>query len=178
MKLGILFRLFLISVICSTSGMARAVLITMDVDSVCTISDYDLSHAGNELRIDYSITNTTQSTNMDDALYRILIPSGIDQTIYSIQVPEQWTGVVGSDDIELYTLNGYEAIQCGETKLFSIFARNAGNELAEIQAMTSIGDWAVPDIAYVPNGQVPEPATFVLLALGAFWLKRSNQTLL
>ena len=167
-------RVYLIFVTCFIAGTGQAALITMEIDSSIMISDYDLSHAGNELKIDYLISNTTQTNYLDDALYRILIPAGTNQTIYAVQVPDQWIAVVGSDDIELYTLNGYEAIQCGQTKLFSVFAYNQGRDLAEIQAMTSIGDWAVPETASVPNGQIPELATVVLFALGACLLKRRD----
>lgn len=171
-KYKFLSTCLLIAIPCLNTRTVSAALITMDISSTCIVSDYDLSHPGDELRIDYLIENTTQTGNIDDSLYRILIPAGIDQTIYSVQVPEEWIAVVGSDEIELYTLNGYEAIQCGETKLFSIFAFNQGREPAEIQAMTSIGDWAIPVSAYVPNGQIPEPVTFTLLALGASLIKR------
>ena len=129
---------------------------------------------GNELKIDYLIQNTTQSSSLSDALYRILIPAGTDQTIYAVQVPDPWVAVITSNQIELYTFNGYEAIQCGESKLFSVFAHNQGQSTEEIQAMTSIGDWAVPEFAYVPNGQVPEPATLSLLIFGICLLKRRN----
>jgi len=149
---------------------ASAALITMDIDAVCSVSDYDLIDSGDELRIEYLISNTTQSENSDDALYRILIPAGINQSIYSVHVPEHWVALVHSDNIELYTLNSSEDILCGETKSFTIYARNAGKEEAEIQAMTSIGDWAIPVNAFVPNGQIPEPATILLLACGAFVL--------
>lgn len=149
---------------------ASAALITMDIDAVCSVSDYDPSESGNELKIEYLVTNTTQSENSDDALYRILVPAGINQSIYSVHVPDNWVALVRSDQIELYTLNSYEDILCGETKSFTIYARNTETEEAEIQAMTSMGDWAIPANAYVPNGQIPEPATILLLACGAFAL--------
>ncbi len=149
---------------------ANAALITMDIDAVCSISDYDPSDSGGELKIEYLISNTTQSCGFSDALYRILIPAGINQSIYSVHVPDHWVALVHSDNIELYTLNGYEAVQCGETKAFSIYARNTGKQEAEIEAMTTLGDWAIPVNASVPSGHIPEPATILLLACGAFVL--------
>ncbi len=152
------------------SGTASAALITMDIETICTVSDFDVSAPGSELKIDYLVSNTTLSSNSDDGLYRILIPAGINQSIYSVHVPDNWVALVRSDNIELYTLNGYEDVQCGETKTFSIFARNTAKEKAEIQAMTSIGDWAIPVYADIPV--VPEPATLLLLTCGACFLKR------
>ncbi len=173
-KQKVLVQAYMISAICLTVNLAHGALITMDIDSSISISDFDLSHVGNELKIDYLIENTTQSSDLSDALYRILIPAGTDQTIYAVQVPDPWVAVITGNQVELYTFNGYEAIQCGESKLFSIFAYNQGQSTEEIQAMTSIGDWAVPDIAYVPNGQVPEPATMSLFIFGICLLKRRN----
>lgn len=174
LKKDVLLKCCLLSVVLLLAGTASAALITMDIEALCTISDYDQSAAGNELRIDYQISNTTQSENLDDALYRILIPVGVNQSIYSVHVPDNWVALVRSDDIELYTLNGYEAIQCEESQTFSIYARNTGTEESETQAMTSIGDWAAPVFANVPNGQIPEPATILLLASGVYLMKRRN----
>lgn len=168
-KKSILFLITLLIV-----SAANAALITMDINAECTISDFDLSHSGNELHIEYLVTNTTQSSGISDALYRILIPAGINQSIYSVHVPDHWVALVHSEDIELYTLNGYEAIQCGEAKSFSIYARTTGKEEAEIEAMTTLGDWAVPVNASVPNGQIPESATLFLLACGGLYLKRKS----
>ena len=173
-KRNVLSKCCLFSIVLIMASTASSALITMDIDALCTVSDYDLSDTGDELRIDYLISNTTQSSGISDALYRILIPAGINQSIYSVQVPDQWVAVVRSDDIELYTLNGYEAIQCGESKTFSIYAHHTEKEEAEIQAMTSIGDWAIPVGADIPTGQVPEPATIILLVSGVCFLKRRN----
>lgn len=173
-KLKVLVQVYLISAICLAANLAHGALITMEIDTSSSISDFDLSHTGNELKIDYLIENTTQSNNLSDALYRVIIPAGTAQTIYAVQVPDEWTAVISNEEIELYTLNGFKAIQCSESKLFSIFAHNQGQSTEEIRAMTSIGDWAVPDIAYVPNGQVPEPATIGLLACGICLLRRRN----
>ncbi len=173
-KLRVLKQVYLIAAICLMVNTGYSAIITMDIDASSSISDFDLSHIGDELKIDYTIQNSTQNGYFDDALYRIIIPAGTDQSIYAVQVPEEWTAVVSNDEVELYTFNGFEAIQCGESKLFSIFAFNQGYALQEIQAMTSIGDWAVPDIAYVPNGQVPEPATIGLLFCGTCLLKRRS----
>ena len=173
-KRNALSKCCLFSIVLVLASTASAALITMDIEALCTESDYDLSNAGNELKIDYLISNTTQSENSDDALYRILIPAGINQSIYSVHVPDHWVALVRSDEIELYTLNGYEAILCGELKSFSIYARNTGKEEAQMQAMTTIGDWAVPATAFVPNGQVPEPATLLLLASGVCLIKRRD----
>ena len=173
-KLRILKRVCLIAAICLMVSTGYSTIITMDIDTSSSISDFDLSHIGDELKIDYLIGNTTQTSNLDDALYRILLPAGTDQTIYAVQVPDEWTAVITSDEIELYTFNGYEAIQCGESKLFTVFAYNPGQDMAEFQAMTSIGDWAIPELAYVPNGQVPEPATICLLICGIGFLRRNS----
>ena len=173
-KLKVLVQAYLISAICLMANTGYSALITMEIDSSSSISDFDLSHTGDELRINYTIKNSTQNGYFDDALYRIIIPAGTDQTIYAVQVPDPWVAVITSNQIELYTFNGYEAIQCGESKLFSVFAHNQGQAMEEIQAMTSIGDWAVPEFAYVPNGQVPEPATLCLLIGGICLLKRRN----
>lgn len=173
-KQKVLVRVYMICVICLLANLAHGALITMDIDTSISISDFDSSHVGNELRIDYLIENTTQSSNLDDALYRIIIPVGTSQTIYAVQVPDEWTAIITSDEVQMYTFNGYEAIQCGESKLFSIFAFNQGYAMEEIQAMTSIGDWAAPDFAYVPNGQVPEPTTICLLIGGICMLKKRN----
>ena len=173
-KQKLLVRVYMICVICLLVNLGHGALITMDIDTSSSISDFDSSHVGNELKIDYLIENTTQSSDLSDALYRILIPAGTDQTIYAVQIPDPWVAVITGGQVELYTFNGYEAIQCGESKLFSIFAYNQGQSTKEIQAMTSIGDWAVPDIAYVPNGQVPEPATMSLFVFGICLLKRRN----
>ncbi len=164
----------IVFVTCLMANLAHGALITMDIGSSISISDFDMSHIGDELKIDYLIENTTQSSDLSDALYRILIPAGTDQTIYAVQVPDPWVAVITGNQVELYTFNGYEAIQCGESKLFSIFAYNQGQSMEEIQAMTSIGDWATPDFAYVPNGQVPEPTTICLLIGGICLLKRRN----
>ena len=171
-KRNILSKCCLFSIVLIMASTTSAALITMDIEALCAESDYDLSSAGDELRIDYLISNTTQSTNLDDALYRILIPAGVNQSIYSVQVPDQWVAVVSADDVELYTLNGYQAIQCGESKSFTIYARNTEKEEAQIQAMTSIGDWAMPVSADIPTGQVPEPTTLLLLAGGVCLLRR------
>ncbi len=173
-KRNILLKCCLFSVIGLMAFTAEAGLITMEVDSTSILSDFDISTTGDELKIDYLVSNATQTSNIDDALYRILIPAGSNQSIYAVHVPDQWVAVVGIDQIEMYTLNGYEAIQCGESKSFSVFAHNPGKDTVEIQAMTSIGDWAVPVTAYVPNGQIPEPATILLMGVGVCWLKRRN----
>ncbi len=173
-KQKVLVQVYMISAICLMANLAHGALITMDIDTSSSISDFDISHVGNELKIDYLVQNTTQSSNLDDALYRVLIPAGTNQTIYAVQVPDPWVAVITSNQIELYTFNGYEAIQCGESKLFSIFAYNQGQSAEEIQAMTSIGNWAIPDTAYVPNGQVPEPGTIALLAFGICLLKKQS----
>ena len=173
-KQNVLVTVFVMSVTCFIAGSGHAALITMEIDASSMMSDYDLSHTGNELKIDYAISNTTQSSGFSDALYRILIPAGVEQTIYAVQVPDEWTAVITRDEIELYTLNGYKAIQCGESKVFSIYAYNTGKEDTQIQAMTSMGDWAIPELAIVPNGQIPEPATILLLASGVCFLKRRH----
>jgi len=167
-------HVYIILVICLITGLSQAALITMDIDTFCTVSDFDISDEGDELRMDYQISNTTESTNLDDALYRILIPAGVNQSIYSVHVPDNWVALVRSEEIELYTLNGYEAIQCGETKIFSIFAKNTGKAEAQIQAMTSIGDWAIPVNDFVPTGQIPEPATLLLMVSGFCLMKRRH----
>ncbi len=174
-KQKVLVQVYLIIfVTCLMVNLGHGALITMYIDSSISISDFDLSHMGDELKIDYLIQNTTQTSNLDDALYRMIIPAGTNQSIYAVQVPDEWTAIVSSDEVQIYTFNGYEAIQCGESKLFSIFAFNQGHALEEIQAMTSIGDWATPELTYVPNGQVPEPATIGLLACGICMLRRRN----
>ena len=167
-----MFKQSLLLIVLLVIPTANAALITMDIDAVCSIADYDPSDSGNELKIEYLITNTTESSGILDALYRMLIPAGINQSIYSVLVPDNWVALVRSDEIELYTLNSYEAIQCGETKSFSIFARNSGTEEVEIQAMTTIGDWAIPVSADVPNGQIPEPTTLLLLASGIYFIRK------
>ena len=173
-KLKVLVRVYLIGAICLMTNIGHAALISMDINASSSISDFDLSHIGDELKIDYLIENTTQTSNLDDALYRMIIPAGTNQSIYAVQIPDEWTAIVSSDEVQIYTFNGYEAIQCGESKLFSIFAFNQGHALEEIQAMTSIGDWAEPEFAYVPNGQIPEPATIGLLLCGIGFLRRRN----
>jgi len=173
-KLRVLKQVYLVAAICLIASTGYSAIITMDIDASSSISDFDLSHIGDELKIDYLIENTTQNDYLIDALYRIVIPAGTDQTIYAVQVPDEWTAVISTDEIQVYTLNGYEAIQCGESKLFSIFAYNQGQSMNEIQAMTTIGDWAEPELAYVPNGQVPEPATICLLIGGVCLLRRRN----
>jgi hypothetical protein len=171
LKFKILIQICLVSVICNS---VHATLITMDIHTTSSISDFDMSDVGNELKIDYVIENTTQGY-FGDSLYRIIIPAGTNQSVYAVQVPDEWTATITSDETEIYTLNGYQAIQCGENKSFSIFAYNEGIELQEIQAMTSLGDWAESELAFVPNGQVLEPATMVLLACGMLMIKRKNQ---
>ncbi|MBI9018777.1 MAG: PEP-CTERM sorting domain-containing protein [Phycisphaerae bacterium] len=156
------------------AGMINAALIEINITTTSNIADFDLSEPGSELKIDYLVKNTTQSENLDDAIYRILIPAGINQSIYSVHVPDNWVALVRSDEIELYTLNSYEDILCGETKSFTIYAKNTMTEQAQIQAMTSIGDWAAPVNADIPTGQVPEPTTLLLLASGAYLMKRRN----
>ncbi len=173
-KQKVLVQVYLISAICLMANTGYSTSITMDIDSSISISDFDLSHIGDELKIDYLIGNTTQTSNLDDALYRMIIPAGTNQSIYAVQVPDEWTAIVSSDEVQIYTFNGYEAIQCGESKLFSLFAFNQGHALEEIQAMTSMGDWASPEFAYVPNGQVPEPTTMCLLIGGICMLRRRN----
>lgn len=161
------------SIVCLTASLGYSALITMDISATSNISDYDLSNTGNELKIDYVVQNTTQGYLMD-GIYRVLIPAGTLQTVYAVQVPDEWMAVITSNEIEIYTLNAYEAIQCGDSKLFSIYAYNEGKDVAEIQAMSSLGDWATPKLAYVPNGQVPEPTTILLIGSGAFMIKRKN----
>lgn len=173
-KLKVFKRVFLIAAICLMVSTGYSTIITMDIDTSSSISDFDLSHIGDELKIDYLIGNTTQSSDLSDALYRILLPAGTDQTIYAVQVPDEWTAVISNDEIELYTFDGFEAIQGGDSKLFTVFAYNPGQSMEEIQAMTSLGDWAAPEIAYVPNGQVPEPTTMCLLIGGICMLRRRN----
>ena len=173
-KLSVFKRVYLIGAICLMANIGHAALITMDINASASVSDFDSSHIGDELRIDYFIQNSTQNGYFGDALYRIIIPAGTDQTIYAVQVPDEWTAVISTDEIQVYTFNGYEAIQCGETKSFSIFAYNQGQSTEEFQAMTSLGDWAEPEFAYVPNGQVPEPATMCLLIGGVCLLRRRN----
>ena len=173
-RIKVLVQIYLISAICLIANLAHGTLITMDIDSSISVSDFDSFHTGDELRINYTIQNSTQNGSLGDALYRIIISAGTNQSIYAVQVPDEWTAVVSSDETQLYTFNGYEAIQCGESKLFSIFALNQGYALEEIQAMTSIGDWAEPEFAYVPNGQIPEPATMCLLIGGMCLLRRRN----
>lgn len=173
-KQKVLVQICLITAICLMTNMSHAALITMDINTSSSVSDFDSSHAGNELKIDYIVENTTQNDYLVDALYRVVIPAGTDQTIYAVQVPDEWVAVIGTDEIQVYTFNGYEAIQCGESKLFSIFAYNQGQSTEEFQAMTTIGDWAEPEFAYVPNGQVPEPATMSLFIFGICLLKRGS----
>lgn len=173
-KQKVIVQVYLISAICLMANTGYSALITMDIDTSSSISDFDSSHMGDELRINYTIQNSTQNGYFGDALYRIIIPAGTDQTIYAVQVPDEWTAVISTAEIQVYTFNGYEAIQCGETKSFSIFAYNQGQSIEEFQAMTSLGDWAEPEFAYVPNGQVPEPATMCLLIGGACLLRRRN----
>ncbi len=173
-KQKVLVQVYMISAICLMANLAHGALITMDINTSSSVSDFDSSHAGKELKIDYLIQNSTQNGYFGDALYRIIIPAGTDQTIYAVQVPDEWTAVISTDEIQVYTFNGYEAIQCGETKSFSIFAYNLGQSTEEFQAMTSLGDWAEPEFAYVPNGQVPEPATMCLLIGGVCLLRRRN----
>ena len=173
-KQKLIVRVYLVCGICLLANLAHGALITMDIDASSSVSDFDSSNAGNELKIDYTIYNTTETANLDHAPYRILLPAGTDQSIYAVQVPDQWAAVITSNQVELYTFNGYEAIQCSESKLFSIFAYNQGQSIEEFQAMTSIGDWAEPEFANVPNGQVPEPATMCLLISGVCFLRRRN----
>lgn len=152
------------------SGTVGAALITMEIETVCTVSNFDAYDSGSELRIDYLVSNTTLSNNSDDAIYRILIPAGINQSIYSVHVPDNWVALARSDNIELYTLSTSKAIQCGEAKTFSFFAQSLTTQSAEIQAMTTIGYWAIPVSAEIPA--VPEPSAILLLASGAWFLKR------
>ena len=173
-KQKVLVRIYVICAICLIVNLAHGALITMDIDTSSSISDFDLSHVGDELKIDYTIQNSTQNGYFGDALYRIIIPAGTNQTIYAVQVPDEWTAIISTDEVQVYTFNGYEAIQCGETKSFSIFAYNQGQSTEEFQAMTSLGDWAETEFAYVPNGQVPEPTMMCLLIGGVCLLRRRN----
>ncbi len=89
-KLKVLVQVYMISAICLTVNLAHGALITMDIDSSISISDFDLSHTGDELKIDYLIGNTTQTSNLDDALYLILIPEGTRTLNLRIDSPNMW----------------------------------------------------------------------------------------
>ena len=58
----------MISMVCLITEMGHAALITMDINASSSVSDFDSSHTGDELRINYTIQNSTQNGYFDDDL--------------------------------------------------------------------------------------------------------------
>lgn len=157
----------------SATNTADATLMPiLEVDSSqYTIADFDSSHPGNELKIDYFVKNVSTFADPGNAFKNIEINAGTSQGVYEAQMPEGWEAIFYEDKMRFHTSDSLYYIYPGETDptLFSLLYSNTNITTGQSQAITPLGLWTDP-----VSVNVPEPSTILLLGLAALCLRRKE----
>ena len=94
---------------------------TMDITANSYIGNHDLDlfHLGDELLIQYTVTNTSGSGTKNNMI-DFSLPAGCNQGVYDAVVPSGWSFVI-NDDNTFFNGNGY-VIEPSQDDLFKLFS--------------------------------------------------------
>jgi len=99
---------------------------TMTVESSCYIADYDQwaenPHPGDELLLQYEVTNTTSGGDPDNALIIFSVPCGINQGVYDAVAPDVgWNLTINNNDTT-FTGDTFALSAGGNQGLFELYS--------------------------------------------------------
>ena len=99
---------------------------TMAVDSSYSIADYDqwadTPHPGDELLLQYEVTNTTSGSDPDNALIIFSVPCGINQGVYDAVAPDVgWDLTINNNDTT-FTGDTFALSAGGNQGLFELYS--------------------------------------------------------
>ena len=154
---------------------ATALPISVEIDSSqYSISDFDSSYLGNEMRIDYLVKNTSSFSDPSNAFKTIEISAGTGNTVYEALVPQGWTASIYEDRTVFSTGDHLSYIYPDQTEAisFSLFYENTDMITGDGQAMTPLGLWT--DTVPVTIA-IPEPLTIALFGFGAFLFVKGSR---
>lgn len=165
---------FVLGIVAETANATLMPIIEVD-SSQYAIADFNSSHLGNELRIDYFVKNVSTFTDPGNAFKNVEISAGTNNGAYDAQVSEGWEVIFYEDKTRFHTADSLYYIYPGETEptLFSLFYSNTTITTGQSEAMTPLGLWTDP--VSVNIAEIPEPSTITLLGVGTLCLGRRKK---
>ena len=156
---------------------ASALPIEVEIDSSqFSIFDFEPSFLGDELQIDYLVTNISSFADPSNAFKTIEISAGISNTVYEALAPQGWTASILEDKTVFSTGDSLSYIYPDDIQAvsFSLFYENIAMSTGQGLAMTPLGLWTETVPVTIA---VPEPSIIALLGFGSLlFLKRNRST--
>lgn len=168
------FGLFVLTTM--TNVASATIMPILEVDSSqYTISDFDFTDPGNELKIDYFVKNVSTFTDPGNAFENIEINAGTNQGVYDALVPAGWEAILYEDKTRFHTSDFLYYIYPGETEPveFSLYYSTPQLTAGQSQAMSPLGFWS--DTVPALTADVPEPSMIALLGFGIFYLRKRKR---
>lgn len=136
--------------------------------------DADLFHVGDELLIQYLVTNTS----VPDSTYamdKFVLPAGTNQGIYDATGPDDWDITINGDATVFESIAGANIPAGGGQGLFELYSTDLGIGQADAMAWTIL-DGPFPALEVdIPGAVTPLPGAALLGMLGlstAGWMTR------
>ncbi len=148
--------------------------ISVEIDSSqYYIADFDLSDFGDELQIDYLVTNTSSFDDPSNAFKTIEISAGVSNTVYEALAPLGWTASIFEDKTVFSTNDSLSYIYPGDIPAvsFSLFYENIEMTIGQGLAMTPLGLWTETVPVTIA---VPEPLAIMLLSTGILLFRKKK----
>lgn len=141
----------------------------MSVSETHTLGDYDESHPGDELVMNYTIGNISDPGAQNNML-ELTIDRGSSNGAYDALGPDGWIVSILSNKV-VFNGNG-NVLAPGQQDLFRVWSSmysldNEGNPILDVGYANAISRGPPPEsFAPVQTYVIPEPSSLAIMALG------------
>lgn len=140
----------------------------MDVTDSYSTANYDLDffHPGDELLVQYTVTNQTPGTNSNDEMIQFTLPSGSNQGVYDATAPTNWTWDIQANQTVFDATGPGSFIDSnGGQGLFELYSTLTTIVQNDATALSD-GNGSFNPVEVDAPGVVPEPGTLALMGAG------------
>ena len=170
---AVLFALLTLAMAATAAGGAT---LEWTIDHSSFINDYDPGNPGLERKDVYVVTNTTPGSSGFDEMYQFEIGFGTNKEVYQLDTPDDWLDATNLANI-VFTSDGANLLPGGgldSTAIFATYSTLLGESVVDANA-ESVGFESFPEQQTNGPGEIPEPGTLSLLALGALGLLKRRK---
>ena len=170
---AVLFAALTLAMAATAAGGAT---LEWTIDHSFFLNDYDPGNPGLERKDVYIVTNTTLGSDPDDQMYQFELGFGTNKEVYQLDTPDDWLDETNLANI-IFTSDGANLLPgagLDSTGIFATYSRLLGESVVDANAESELNGSFVTQQTTGP-GEIPEPGTLSLLALGALGLLKRRK---